>query len=211
MSSKKSKSKSKPMKPKLIEILALFIVLLVIIFISIVTIFNYPTFPIRMNFTAVKSITIQDNWTGYSNLSPIQVNYQLTFQNGALIGTGNFSIASQQNNYQAQAIPIEIPIPVTQAFFQKLKEIQLIEGHYSPNIQKTDDYPSLSITLDTRRETIEIFSQSQGKEHIPWSAYMRDKEYIIESGIPAEALAIIEPYLSKDVLENLIVDFMGDS
>lgn len=203
--SKKSKSKAKsPRKPTLIEVIILLFMTLLIMLIAFAAIFNRTPPPIRLFFVAVETITIEDNWSGLSDIQP-SFRYQLNFQNGALVGTADFSIG--YDAYQELNVPIEIPVDVTQAFFAKLKESELAEGQYEPNIMWTDDYPSLNITIDTRREVIELYTQSQGEDHIPWGATIRGKEYIIDSGIPSEALAILEPYMKKDILDELIEGF----
>lgn len=198
MSSENQKMKAKG-KPKRLDYLVLFIAIIIILLIAVAMVAVPKIIPTRLYFVAVQSITIQDHWNGLSPVSP-RADYQLNFQNGTLIGTGTFTADLQ--NYLT--VDITIPREITQEFLNKLKAIEMLEGDYIPFRDHTDDYPSIGITIQTRRETIEIFTRSQGEENIPWSINMRNREFIIDNGTPAQALAIIEPYLRRDILEQLI-------
>lgn len=213
MSSKKPRDKSKLRKPSLIEYSILFIIIGIILLIGIIVAINPPSFTPRLYFVAVKTITIRDYWVGYSPVAPIEANYQLSLEGSVLNGTAQFAVGSFSANRPSQqdTVNISIPADITLAFLGKLKESVLVEGVYPPRVERTDDYPSISITIETRREAIEIFTESQGREHIPWGVRMRENTYVVDSAIPAQALAILDPYLRQDVLREMIIVEMSRS
>jgi hypothetical protein len=68
----------------------------------------------------------------------------------------------------------------------------------------TDDYPSITIKLHIKGDTVVIFTKSQGKDHIPWGVTLKGETFVAESDVPARALNQLEPYLKGDVLQKLI-------
>ena len=161
--------------------------------------------PLQLN--DVIAVRIQDSWAGLSPASPQNSRYTLTIVDGALHGSAEYSVGYEPDIIAEESVMI--PPEVVTAFLDKLEEAQLTHGSYTPLIEWTDDYPRISIQIDTTRGMVEIYSQSQGTEHIPWGATFDGNDYTINSGIPAQALAILEPYLHRDVLRGLIDEAMS--
>ncbi len=87
---------------------------------------------------------------------------------------------------------------------QKLAQANPQVGKYEPFILVTDDYPEITIrVLYGQAETIEFYTASQGEEHIPWRVTYNGSSYIVNSGVPMQALEILKPYLAQDLLDNL--------
>lgn len=149
---------------------------------------------------------LRDDWSGLSTTSPITILYSVTKgADGSFSGTGNFSVAEGTPKAVTSTVDIDIPADVAKAFLQKVVDFSIKEGAYTPVISHTDDYPLLTITVDTPGEgTMTIYSQSQGDQHVPWGASIMGKDYVIDSAAPAEAIALLDPYLKREVRQSLI-------
>jgi hypothetical protein len=151
----------------------------------------------------VRSIRIEDDWTGLSPVAPIVAHYDLHRQNGSFSGKANFSVAGYT---QARTAVEEVSIPedTVLAFLQLLSRSPTEYGHYEPLFEHTDDYPSISIQLGVENDIVEFYTRSQGGDHVPWAGKVQGNIYVINSNLPAQALALLEPYLKKDRLKQLI-------
>ena len=136
-------------------------------------------------------------------------NHHIVFRNkgadGSFTGTGDFSVAGGTPKVVTSTESIAIPADVASAFLQKVAAFPIKEGTYTPAITHSDDNPLLTITVDTPGEgTLTIYSQSQGDQHIPWGASIAGKDYVIDTPAPAEAIALLDPYLKREVRQQLI-------
>lgn len=167
----------------------------------------YFAIPVQLQLNDVQAVTITDRWGGLG--IPTLITYNLTMTEGSLAGpvtfgagfdmsVGDMTLAATRED------TVSIPPQIVAAFLEKLEESRLRPGQYTPNIQWTDDYPSITISLQTASGTIEVYSQSQAEEHIPWGADVQGRTYVINSGIPAQALAILAPYLKREILDELM-------
>jgi hypothetical protein len=162
--------------------------------------FRAHLFPMRLQIAQIEAITINDSWTGMFSNAPFNAQYELMIQDGMLVGTSTFSSGYRADRIYENVIS-PIPAEVVEEFIRKLEEAHITPGKYRPlDYQEwVDDYPNISITIQTSNGTIEIFTQSQGEEHIPWAANVRSEEYLIHSAIPSHALDILQPYLLIDI------------
>lgn len=156
-----------------------------------------PHPPDYLYFTALQSITIHEQWQG---LVPVQATYQLRYDLNVFNGTASFVVGTGERRQTANA-NISIPFDRTQAFLSKLKQSELHPALYQP----ANTLRSINIRIVTWRETLTLFSQSPGVNRI-WGLEMRGLHYMINSSRPAEALAIIEPCLQNELLNQLIAD-----
>jgi len=156
------------------------------------------------SFSQTRSIRIQDDWTGYSSLAPIEAHYFLERNEDKFSGEVHFSVAGYSEHPKTTTENIEIPLEVVQAFLEMLAKSPLDYGEYVPEFTHTDDYPDIRIELESDSESITFFTTSQGADHVPWAAILDGKTYVVDSDIPAKALAILEPFLKRDVLESLL-------
>ena len=151
------------------------------------------------------SIQISDEWTGLSRVAPIEANYSLARSGEGFSGEAKFSVAGYSKQTELTASEaIVIPSAAAETFLKALSSLTLKEGKYEPKIEHTDDYPSTSIELKLKGDTIRIFTKSQGAGHAPWGVEFKGKTYTVESDVPAKALQGLEPYLKRDVLQRLI-------
>ncbi len=159
------------------------------------------------------SITIIDNWDGLSPAAPINSLFVLEnpknyIGNDYLQGYALFSVGGNWSDNKKETSQISVPIDVIQAFLQKLSQatpIPLINETYAPATEWTDDYPEITIrVLYGKSEAIEYYTTAQGDEHIPWQVTYNGESYIVNSGIPMQALEMLNDYFAQDVLQNLI-------
>ncbi len=198
----KRKNKPKNDEVSRSQLIALTILMFIGIgFIAIIGILASTGTPcIHMN--NVRTVHIQNYWTGLSPIAPIQADYDLRMQeDGTLTGTATYKITYDE---LTETVDIVIPADVVEAFNNKLSTIDLEREAYTPLIEWTDDYPSLSIIVETKTAVYKVYSGSQGENHVPWGATVDNEEFTVNSAIPAEALIILEPYLKLDVQEAMI-------
>lgn len=167
-------------------------------------------------------IYIEDDWIGYSPLSPIQAHTHIApefdengMRTGAWKGTADFSVSevggkgNRKPNKATESVTI--PAAQMQAFFEALSKSTVKVGTYQPRIEHTDDYPRLKIVLVHPSGSVVAFSsQSQGSDHNPWmmsiaaaSSSLPTASYIVPSGAPAQAIQSIEGSLKYDVLAKM--------
>jgi hypothetical protein len=156
--------------------------------------------------TSATAFRLRNDWAGLSAASPITILYSVTkAADGSFTGTGDFSVAGGTPKVVTTTETIAIPADVAGAFLQKVAAFPIKEGTYTPAITHSDDNPLLTITVDTPGEgTLTIYSQSQGDQHIPWGASIAGKDFVIDSPAPAEAIALLDPYLKREVQQRLI-------
>ena len=153
--------------------------------------------------TVATAVNIRDDWSGLSLANPVLAHYRLERGSTGLIGTAEFQAGSQPITATEA---VSVPSDVATSFFQKLASAPLKKGDYTPKIEHTDDYPNISITIPVPSGTISFYSQSQGDDHTPWGANIGNNVYTIDAPTVAEALALLEPHLKKDVLERVVND-----
>ncbi|HXV98007.1 MAG TPA: hypothetical protein VEC93_06255, partial [Anaerolineae bacterium] len=151
----------------------------------------------------VQTIRIRDEWNGLSPIAPLGATYDLERAGDHFAGTANFTVGGRGGNSLQATEAVELPPEAVQTFLQTLASAPLTEGAYQPNITHTDDYPAIYIELELGTGTMTFFTQSQGEAHVPWGAEFNGKTYVINSDAPAKALAALEPYLKRDVLDQL--------
>jgi hypothetical protein len=88
-----------------------------------------------------------------------------------------------------------LPKATFESFLRTLSEAPILRGRYTPRIEATDDYPSISIRVGTREGEFLFHSESQGEAHVPWAVEVKGTTYVIPSEAPAQALAMLAPYL----------------
>ncbi len=150
----------------------------------------------------VDSIRIDRGWTGYSRIGRTQSHYFLQRSASAFRGEVSFYVGFNGENRKDARI--KIPINVTKRFLKKLSDTPVIERSYKPRITVTDSYPSTTIELETKNESVVFWTKSQGEGNVPWGVRFGAKEYVANSDYPALALKELEPYLKREELSKLI-------
>ena len=200
----KTKNKRKnDHQPSIILKILLFIVVFGFGIGLLVSILPYLLSP-TITFSDVQTLKIQDHWMGLSPTAPMMADYELSMTDETLSGEASFSIAYDTIK---QSSDITIPAETLDAFIKMLETVKLKQGVYEPFWEWTDDYPYISMLFQTDQGEIEIFTSSQGNSHTPWAANIDGVEYVIESDIPMQALALLEPYLKRDILDTMVSEY----
>jgi fermentation-respiration switch protein FrsA (DUF1100 family) len=153
------------------------------------------------DLTTAIAIRIQDDWNGLSPNAPITARYALMLVGGVFSGSADFSVAGGAKTASTDAV---LPPEVAEEFLKTLAGSPVKVGDYVPLIEHTDDYPSLSIEIDLGTEKVLFFSQSQGADRTPWGVTFGGETYVVDSDAPARALRVLEPYLSREIIQELI-------
>ena len=163
-----------------------------------------------VQLTQAHSIRIQDDYEGFSPISPVNAHYNIKLSQNQkqFIGKASFVVGGRsfpESRRRQASADLTIPFEAVQTFLRMLDSSPLKEGNYIPLINQGDDYPSFSIEikLELKTGTVVFFTQSQGDDHVPWGVVFKRKEYVINSDVPAKALSQLKPYLKPDVLERL--------
>lgn len=161
-------------------------------------------FPELTTFSALRSLALQRDWSGLTRFSPYEAHYDLHPQADHIIGQARFSVAGSSGNPRTSETTIDIPADAITAFLRLLAATPLSEGAYTPLITHSDDYPKIGIQIETSSGTIEVFTASQGDQHIPWGLHIGEKMFVIDSDAPMQAIAALEPFLHQDMMQKLI-------
>jgi hypothetical protein len=155
--------------------------------------------------SAVQVITINDSWDGLSPAAPIRAVFRLQPATDCFTGTAQFSAGGYSGAVINRSVPITIPLPVIEEFAALLQSTPLAVGDYKPSISHTDDYPAITIAVKGEADSLQFYSESQGDQHIPWQVSIAGRGvFVSHSGIPAQALGLLDPYLAREVEEELI-------
>lgn len=156
------------------------------------------------------TVEIQNDWNGYSDITPVLRHYKLRrerqkFVGNAYVAVGGYGAAGI---HQQQTTKIAIPAVVGIEFLTTLSKTPIRVGNYQPKLDRPDDYPSIRIHLQSNRQQVTFSSQSQAHNYIPWKITIsqdnRTQEYISNSPLPAQALQILNPYLDLTRLDRII-------
>lgn len=156
---------------------------------------------------AATLVNINNDWNGYSDITPIVRHSQLKPQASGMSGNGYFAVGGYggYNIHQQYTKKINIPVLITQQFFTKINETKMYSSSlYQPIKKNSDDYPAITIQINTPEQKVTFFSSSQGKNHAPWQIKIKEKTYISDSAAPAAALSILKPYIDHPGLEEAI-------
>ncbi len=155
-------------------------------------------------------VEIQNDWNGYSDITPILRHYKLRlerqkFSGNAHVAVGGFGAAGI---HQQQTTKVTIPAAASAKFLATLAKTPLQMGTYRPQIDRDDDYPSIKIKLQSDRQQVTFSSQSQAVGYVPWKITVtkndRTLEYISNSALPAQALQSLDPYLNHSGIDRII-------
>jgi hypothetical protein len=152
--------------------------------------------------SAILSITIADNWTGFSPVAPIEAYFCLEPTADHFSGMAEFSVAGYTEAI-TRSVPISVPLAVIEEVLAVLESTPLEVGEYKPLFDHTDDFPSISIAVEGSAGGVEFASVSQGRRHIPWRVVVGEDHYVTYADTPTQALDLLDPYLAREVQEAL--------
>ena len=161
-------------------------------------------FPMTFSLSDVTAVQIQDSWAGLVRWNPLEASYLLSVDDEGWAGDVTFSLAQGE---VTESATITIPQDIVDEFIALIETTPLVAGEYEPRWEWTDDYPFISMTFQTPRGEIEVYTSSQGEWHTPWGARVDGKAYTINSEIPMQAYNLLMPYLERDVLGEMIDNY----
>lgn len=168
------------------------------------------TRPNLMTVMQTETVEIHNDWNGYSDITPILRHYKLRIKQQKLVGHAHVAVGGYgaAGVHQQQTTSVTIPAAVTTKFLAALAKTPLQVGIYQPKIERTEDYPSIKIKLESDRQQVIFSSQSQASNYVPWKVTVtqanKTTEYTSDSALPAQALQILNPYIDRAGIDQLI-------
>jgi hypothetical protein len=157
------------------------------------------------------TIEIENDWNGYSDITPIVRHYRFKLENTALTGDGNFAIGGYggYNIHQQYSKKIVVPAALTQQFLAKLAEAPLVVSRkYKPKMVRRDDFPRVVIRVKAPDREVVFSSRSQGEKNSPWQVRVKKNKvaeyYVSDSPIPGLAIDLLRPQIDHPGLEEAI-------
>jgi hypothetical protein len=157
------------------------------------------------------TVEIENDWNGYSDITPIVRHYRFNLENTALTGDGHFAIGGYggYNIHQQYSKKIVVPAPLTQQFLDKLAEAPLVVSKkYKPKFVRRDDFPRVVIKVKAPDREVVFTSRSQGENNAPWQVRVKKNKlteyYVSNSPIPGLAMDILQPQIDHPGLEEAI-------
>ena len=156
------------------------------------------------------TVEIQNDWNGYSDITPVIRHYKLRRERQKFVGNAHIAVGGYgaAGIDRQQTTKIAIPAVVSTKFLTILSKTPMRVGKYQPKLDRRDDYPSIRIHLQSDRHQVTFSSQSQAKNYIPWKITIshanRTQEYISNSPLPAQALQLLNPYLDVPGIDRII-------
>ena len=159
-----------------------------------------------LDVSTVQSIVIDDGWMGLSLIAPITAKYELHREDTNFTGLASFSVGPDLPRKPATRATEDLIVPkeIVARFLHQIATTPIVSGKYEPKFTHTDDYPSISIELKTDKKYVVFSSTSQSKDRSPWKIADGKQECISQSAVPADALALLKPYLKPDLQNALI-------
>jgi hypothetical protein len=156
-------------------------------------------------------VEIENDWNGYSDITPIVRHYRFTVDDTGLAGEGHFAIGGYggYNIRQQYSKKILIPAPLTQQFLSKLAEAPLVTTHkYKPKFVRRDDFPRVTIRIKAPDREVVFFSRSQGEQNAPWQVRVKKNKvieyYVSDSPVPGLAMDLLRPQIDHPGLDAAI-------
>jgi hypothetical protein len=155
-------------------------------------------------------VEIQNDWNGYSDITPILRHYKLWVKNKELVGNAHIAVGGYgaAGIHQQATTKVKIPAAVTAQFLATLAKTPIKSGSYKPLINRTDDYPSVTIQVKVKQQLMIFSSQSQGASRVPWKVRIRsgktNTDYISNADFPTQALKLLSPYLDNSGIDGII-------
>jgi hypothetical protein len=177
-----------------------------------------PPLPDLALVTQGETVEIQNDWNGYSDITPILRHYKLRWQNRELVGNAHIAVGGYgaAGIHQQATTKVKIPAAIATQFLSMLAKTPLKSGSYKPFIKHTDDYPSVTIQVKVKQQLVIFSSQSQGVGRVPWKVSIRSlpmkanpsgithADYISNTDVPTQALKLFSPYLDNPGIDSII-------
>jgi hypothetical protein len=169
-----------------------------------------PPLPSLAIVTQGETVEIQNDWNGYSDITPILRHYKLRWQNKELVGNAHIAVGGYgaAGIHQQATTKVKIPAAIASQFLSTLAKTPLKSGRYKPLIKHTDDYPSVTIRVKVKQQLMIFSSQSQGVSRAPWKVSIQSStthtDCISNTDFPTQALKVLSPYLDNPGIDRII-------
>jgi hypothetical protein len=155
------------------------------------------------------SVEINDDWNGYSDITPVIRRYKLTRQGDGFVGNAHVAIGGYGTNAvrQQRTTKVQLDRATVERVWQELATLQLKPGVYQPRIVRRDDYPSVAIKIIAPDRQYTFSSRSQSANYVPW-------EITVSEGSPGKPSKSTTKYITDlpgaDRALKLVLDRIGD-
>ncbi len=163
------------------------------------------------SLTNATSVEIENDWNGYSDITPIVRHYRFKLENTALAGDGHFAIGGYggYNIHQQYSKKIVVPADLTQSFLDKLATAPLVVSKkYKPKMVRRDDFPRVIIRIKAPDREVVFSSRSQGEKNSPWQVRVKKNKiteyYVSDSQVPGIAMDLLRPQIDHPGLQEAI-------
>jgi hypothetical protein len=141
-------------------------------------------FPGLADLPDARTVVIELGWQGLSPLSPVEANYRLELRDGQFEGKGRFKVASATATRD-----IVVPRDLMRAFLAAATRVALVEKKYQPRITHTDDYPTVTVAVQTKQGNVTIATRSQPQksasgnhwDSTPWAIDYSGRTFVVTS------------------------------
>jgi hypothetical protein len=134
------------------------------------------------DFASATAIHITSGWMGLSPIAPIEHRIDVTFA-GAEVTTHTVCGAALQTQERPDTT---LPAAPFTAALSRLASVTIRPGPYQARVTHTDDYPDLTIVVDTPSGSVTYHSASQGELAIPWEISAEGGSGVISDRVPGE-------------------------
>jgi hypothetical protein len=169
------------------------------------------------NLSNATAVEIENDWNGYSDITPIARHYRFKLEDTALAGNGHFAIGGYggYNIRQQYSKKILVPADRTQQFLNKLAETPLVVSRkYKPKMIRRDDFPRVVIRVKAPDREVVFSSRSQGEKNAPWQVRVKKNKiteyYVSDSLVPGLAMDLLKPQIDHPGLEEAINKARGN-
>jgi len=152
---------------------------------------------------ATSALTITDDWSGFSATSPHEAHYRLTRQGDGFDGpsrlviNGGARITGDKDSPRASSQEITIPAELARQFLSLLANVTVRAGEYTVPPGHSDDYPLVTLILDTPAGPLTFHTTSNAPQRVPWQVRFDGRSYVVADDTPQRALALLEPALRQ--------------
>jgi len=154
-----------------------------------------------------RAFRIEDAWQGYSAVTPRSAIFVLALTGRRFDSSADFSVTCN-DRYGSRIFRRTLPLHVRpirfQLFLYELSQTALKPGPYAPFVGHTDDFPSITIEVETGQGKVTFFTRSQGRHHVPWAVRLGGHIYVLTTDSPMQAYDDLKPYLRLDILDGLL-------
>ena len=145
-----------------------------------------------LDVRVARLVVIHDAWVGYNERCPIVGNWELQrASKGDFVGRGTFS-----NAVASKVVDISISSRTAKRFLNAIAGAVVVPGPYQPFWDHTDDFPHIEVAVHVdargvlkKGGTALLFTESQGKFHAPWGAFVAGHVLTIPGDEIGRALA----------------------